>query len=312
MASQIRLRRGTAAQWTSANPTLASGEAGFETDTNQLKIGNGTDNWTTLDYISSDLTPYATLASPTFTGTVEVDGNLEVAGSLNVSGSVTTISSQDLVLEDSLIYLAEGNTGNIVDIGIVGSFTQDSNYQHAGLVRDASDGVWKLFESVEDEPTTSINFAQALYSPLKAGSLEVTSATIGDVSNTEIQYLNNASANIQEQLNTLNDASAKKEVTIVAEKTGAYTLQNGDQGKMIELNGTFTVSIPTDATYNFAIGTQITVLNVGTGQITIAAVTPGTTVVNGTPGLKLRTQWSSATLIKRKSDSWVVIGDLIA
>jgi hypothetical protein len=72
------------------------------------------------------------------------------------------------------------------------------------------------------------------------------------------------------------------------------------------------VSIPTDATFNFAIGTQINLVNIGTGTITVAAVTSGTTAVNGTPGLKLRAQWSGATLIKRAANAWVVVGDLTA
>lgn len=52
MAVQIQLRRGTAAQWTSANPTLAAGEAGFETDTGRLKIGDGVTAWSSLAYLS--------------------------------------------------------------------------------------------------------------------------------------------------------------------------------------------------------------------------------------------------------------------
>jgi hypothetical protein len=93
-------------------------------------------------------------------------------------------------------------------------------------------------------------------------------------------------------------------------KTGAYTLASGDQGALIQLNGTFTVSVPTDATFNFAIGTQINLLNIASGVITVAPATPGTTVLNGTPGLKLRAQWSSATLIKLASNTWVIVGDL--
>ena len=73
-----------------------------------------------------------------------------------------------------------------------------------------------------------------------------------------------------------------------------------------------TLSIPTDATLNFPIGTSIDILQTGTGQVTIAAVTPGTTTVNATPGLKLRTTWSSATLFKRAANTWVVFGDLTA
>ena len=50
MADQIQLRRDTAANWTSSNPTLASGEFGLETDTDQFKVGDGTTAWTSLGY----------------------------------------------------------------------------------------------------------------------------------------------------------------------------------------------------------------------------------------------------------------------
>jgi hypothetical protein len=47
---RIQLRRDTAADWTAANPVLAAGEMGLETDTNSYKIGNGTTAWATLPY----------------------------------------------------------------------------------------------------------------------------------------------------------------------------------------------------------------------------------------------------------------------
>lgn len=47
---RIQLRRDTASNWTSANPTLAAGEMGLETDTDQFKIGDGTTAWTSLSY----------------------------------------------------------------------------------------------------------------------------------------------------------------------------------------------------------------------------------------------------------------------
>jgi len=50
MAQQIQLRNGTAAQWAAANPTLAVGEIGVETDTNLFKIGNGIQSWYNLGY----------------------------------------------------------------------------------------------------------------------------------------------------------------------------------------------------------------------------------------------------------------------
>jgi hypothetical protein len=54
MAVQIQLRNDTAANWTSADPTLARGEVGVEIDTNKMKIGTGTDSWTELPYTGID------------------------------------------------------------------------------------------------------------------------------------------------------------------------------------------------------------------------------------------------------------------
>ena len=67
MAIIIQLRRDTAANWTSNNPTPASGEFCIETDTDFYKIGDGATAWTSLGY-SSLPSGTAPLASPTFTG----------------------------------------------------------------------------------------------------------------------------------------------------------------------------------------------------------------------------------------------------
>jgi len=76
-----------------------------------------------------------------------------------------------------------------------------------------------------------------------------------------------------------------------------------------------TYSIPTNASVAFPIGAQINIIQIGAGQVTINAVTSGTTTVlsNGATAAapKLRVQYSSATLIKVATDAWYVIGDLI-
>ena len=51
---RLQLRRGTASQWTSANPILAAGEMGVETDTRKVKIGDGATSWSSLDYVAAD------------------------------------------------------------------------------------------------------------------------------------------------------------------------------------------------------------------------------------------------------------------
>ena len=49
---RIQFRRDTAANWSSVNPVLSSGEIGFETDTGKLKIGNGSTSWNSLTYLN--------------------------------------------------------------------------------------------------------------------------------------------------------------------------------------------------------------------------------------------------------------------
>jgi len=69
----------------------------------------------------------------------------------------------------------------------------------AGAIRDASDGVFKIFKDATTKPSTTVNLAEAGAS---LGSLLVGAAEIGDVSNTEIQYLNGVTSAIQTQINT--------------------------------------------------------------------------------------------------------------
>ena len=66
MTVKIQLRRGTASEWTAANPTLLSGEQGLETDTSKTKIGDGVTAWNSLGYVDAKF--LATSASSSFVG----------------------------------------------------------------------------------------------------------------------------------------------------------------------------------------------------------------------------------------------------
>jgi hypothetical protein len=76
MADLIQIRRDTAANWTSANPTLAQGELGAETDTSKIKIGDGSTVWNSLGYLV-DTGGYAAYSDTTanFTGTLQNGGS---------------------------------------------------------------------------------------------------------------------------------------------------------------------------------------------------------------------------------------------
>jgi hypothetical protein len=100
-------------------------------------------------------------------------------------------------------------------------------------------------------------------------------------------------------------------------KTAAYTFADGDQGNIFSMNNAATqqFNIPTDATFNFAVGTEINVFWItGAGQPTIGAVTPGTTTVISTGATsatpKLRVVNSGATCKKLAANSWIVFGDI--
>ena len=75
-----------------------------------------------------------------------------------------------------------------------------------------------------------------------------------------------------------------------------------------------TYSIPTNATTAFPVGTQINLIQIGAGQVTVEAATSGTTTVVSTGATaaapKCRAQYSAITCIKRDTDSWYVIGDI--
>jgi hypothetical protein len=100
-------------------------------------------------------------------------------------------------------------------------------------------------------------------------------------------------------------------------KTAAYTFASGDDGKIFSMNNAATqqFNIPTDATFDFPIGTEITVFWItGAGQPTIGAATPGTTTVISTGATsatpKLRVANSGATCKKLAANSWIVFGDI--
>jgi hypothetical protein len=101
--------------------------------------------------------------------------------------------------------------------------------------------------------------------------------------------------------------------TPIIQKTAAYTLSLlSERDSLIEVGSASAVSvtIPPDSAVNYPIGTSVDILQTSTGQVTIAAGAGVT--VNATPGLKLRTQWSSASLLKRAANTWIVMGDLSA
>jgi hypothetical protein len=116
----IQLRRGTAAQWTSANPTLAAGEIGLETDTDKLKIGNGTIAWNSLAYSSGIQGVQGTF------GPQGIQGSSGAQGAQGLQGRQGTLGLQGIQGAQG-IQGRQGTTGiqgNLGTQGTTGAGTQ--------------------------------------------------------------------------------------------------------------------------------------------------------------------------------------------
>ena len=266
--------------------------------------------WQTLNV---DLSPYLTLSSASSTYLAKtggtVSGDLVVNGNLTVSGSATQINTSDLLVNDPLIYLAVNASGvyanDLLDVGFTAAYGPHPNggsaHYHRGLVFDKTDDKWKLFSGTPHPIDNYIDFTSATYDTLKAGTFEGnltgTSSSATFVSHTGVVGLSTNYSPLNVSINS---------------QSASYTLVLSDAGKMVEISNASanTLTVPADSTSNFPVGTQISILQTGTGQTTVTNAVGVT--INGTPGLKLRTQWSIATLIKRAANTWVLLGDTAA
>jgi hypothetical protein len=102
-------------------------------------------------------------------------------------------------------------------------------------------------------------------------------------------------------------------VVSISQKTADYSLVLADKSSLIEVSNSSTtvpvvITVPLDSSQNFQNGTTITILRTNVGNVDIQG-SAGVTV-NATPGQRLRARWSSASLIKRSSDLWILVGDL--
>lgn len=108
------------------------------------------------------------------------------------------------------------------------------------------------------------------------------------------------------------DAVATAMIAINAQTGTTYTAVLADDGKLVTCdNGSaITFTIPTNASVAFGIGTQINIMQLGAGQITIN----GAGVTFRSQGSKLKTngQYAVATCCKIATDTWVVVGNLSA
>lgn len=110
MASIIQIRRDTASNWTSANPILALGEMGAETDTSKIKIGDGTTAWASVPYLI-DAGDYLTATSTnTLTNkTITFAGNTLTGVAPTATPTLTGVKETKVAMGANNIDLSLGN-----------------------------------------------------------------------------------------------------------------------------------------------------------------------------------------------------------
>ena len=118
---------------------------------------------------------------------LSVDGNATITGNLTVNGTTTTVNSTTTSITDSMFELANQNTSaDTLDLGIYGNYNDGLSdggaSEYTGLFRDASDSTWKLFDGLEEEPTTTVNLSGTGYAKasLEVGDLSCTTITATD------------------------------------------------------------------------------------------------------------------------------------
>jgi hypothetical protein len=278
-------------------------------------------------------------------------------------GDVVVVSGVDATFNGTFNILAvptattftyAKTNANVTSAVATGSAAVSARRKFAGVARDASDGVIKAFKDATTKPTSTIDFSEAglAYADMQVAGLTASSLTVGNVSNTELGYLDGVTSSIQTQLNakapsagptftgtvTLPATVVSGSATLTLPTTtstlattadistavapyapllqttttptfssNAYTLQSSDKDKIILASNGSTAATVTIPTGTFAQGTVLTIVQTGTGQITIAS--SGTLNSNGNK-LKLNGQWASAQIIVTATNTFLLIGNL--
>ncbi len=230
---------------------------------------------------------------PVIGGNLTANGNLTVSGNLIVEGNTVTLNTETLTVEDKNIVMGSVTTNAAADGGgitLIGSTNKSISWTN-------STSSW----------TSSENIDLASGKVIKINGTEVLSVT-----NYTGQAATVAANSVSPSILQEGPARAGFRSQINAQTVTPYTLVATDLGKLITMNAStgMTLTIPANSSVPFTIGDRVDVVQIGTGALEIAGA-DGVTV-NATPGLKLRTQWSSATMVKINTDQWIVLGDLKA
>ena len=249
------------AAFSQANTATDTGTSAFIQANAAFSVANSATNTAAAAYVRANNSLNANTGGA-ITGSLAITGDVNITGNLFVVGNTTTVSSNNIVIDDTLLYIANNNPANVNEIGFVGHFTSGT-YQHTGLVRDHTDSKWKLFSNVAEPGATTVSFTNATYDTLKVGTIEAATTNIGGID--LVTYTTNSfyQANAAYALANTNTTSITAAFTYA---NGAFIAANSAGSYANAAFAAANASTATDTTQNNSISAVFSLAN-GTALI---------------------------------------------
>jgi hypothetical protein len=231
---------------------------------------------------------------------IALDTLNELAAAINDDASYASSITTALGLKAPIASPTFTGTVSGIDKTMVGLANVDNT-------TDANKPISTATQTALDTKLNS-STASSTYAPIASPTF---TGTVGGITKSMVGLGNvDNTSDVNKPISTAVSSELDKKTNLlytITPNSGSYTLLSSDLGSLIEMSNGGTLTI-TDSS-SFPVGFAVDVLQTGSSQVTIAGdgFTP-----DATPGLKLRTRWSSATLVKRGLNSWVVLGDLSA
>jgi hypothetical protein len=180
-----------------------------------------------------------------------ISGDLTVSGNLSVLGNVTSYSSQDLIIDDPIVLMANNNTGNAIDLGFVAHYVEGATVKHTGLLKDVSANTWYLFDNYEphvqdnnliDPNDSTFRFANLTanlvtsvafirgYDPINHANASYAQANTGTIlAQAAFDSANNVGPQVQPAFNAANSAGSFANSAYTQANTATNNAATADQ-----------------------------------------------------------------------------------
>ena len=261
----------------------------------------------------------ATTGALTVVGGVGISGDVNIAGDITFGGTGTTLSTTTLSVNDPIVFIGDGNTTDLVDLGLVGEYQTGGTTKYTGIVRDASDGVVKFYKETTVAPSGGVvNFGGAGldYTDVRVGAITSGAITAsGALSATSFSTTGgmtvSGTTDIQEMREAIVDVTLATNVGGLDWTAGnIYYIATAPTGNMT-FNAT---NVPADSSKAMTVNVIVTQGSTGYTPTTfqIAGTTqtvkwPGGVSPVGTSGVG-KLDIFTYTLLRTSAGAWIVLG----